>query len=572
MIKTFQHIINQGESETIEFKTAFSDEVIISLVAFANTKGGVVYIGVDNNGSIKGVDIGKETVQNWVNEIKIKTQPSIIPSVDILAEENKQVVCIQVNEFPIKPLSFKGRYYKRIGNSNHQLSVSEISDVYTETMQYSWDAYNSSRYNYSDLDEQKILNFINRVNGNGRFLLVGNPKECLTKLKFVDDDKVTNAAILLFAKEEISHNVHIGRLKTPTLIIDDRMIKKTLFETVDEIMKYIVSQIKFAFEIKGYPTQRIEIPEYPIEAIRETVLNAVIHRDYLSPYDIQIKIFDKEITIYNPGKLSGNLTFEDLQTDNYQAYARNKLIAEAFYLTGDIEKYGSGFRRVREYVETYPTMITEFREVPNGLLFTYSYTIQKNATKPPYYTPEMHKDKVEEDDKKKNNKVTDKVTDRVTDRVTEIQGYILENIRQEPHITSKKLSEKIGISAVKIRVNILKLKELGYIERIGSTKAGYWKLIDGSEMHKDKVEEDDKKKNNKVTDRVTNKVTDRVTEIQGYILENIRQEPHITSKKLSENIGISAVKIRVNILKLKELGYIERIGSTKSGYWKVIQK
>src|SRR5690606_38548379 len=119
MNKNINHIIQQGESETLEFKTSFSDEVIVSLVAFANTKGGSVYVGIADNGEVKGVDLGKETIQKWLNEIKDKTQPSIIPAVDVFTEEGKQVVCIRVNEFPVKPLSFKGRYYKRIGNSNH---------------------------------------------------------------------------------------------------------------------------------------------------------------------------------------------------------------------------------------------------------------------------------------------------------------------------------------------------------------------------------------------------------------------------------------------------------------------
>ena len=93
-----------------------------------------------------------------------------------------------------------------------------------------------------------------------------------------------------------------------------------------------------AFEITGMPTQRTEIFEYPLPALREIVLNAIIHRDYMSPIDIQIKIFDNKITFYNPGTLYGNLTGDELKKDNYQANARNKLIAEAFYLTGDIEK------------------------------------------------------------------------------------------------------------------------------------------------------------------------------------------------------------------------------------------
>ncbi len=94
--------------------------------------------------------------------------------------------------------------------------------------------------------------------------------------------------------------------------------------------------IKVAFEFTG-EIQRKEVFEYPLNALREIVLNAIVHRDYTSPIDTQIKIFDNKITFFNPGKLYGDITVEKLATDTYQAQTRNKLIAEAFYLTGEIE-------------------------------------------------------------------------------------------------------------------------------------------------------------------------------------------------------------------------------------------
>ncbi len=114
------------------------------------------------------------------------------------------------------------------------------------------------------------------------------------------------------------------------------MLNGALFHVIDEIMQYLVARIKVAFEIKGFPTQRTEIFEYPLPALREIAINSLIHRDFRSPIDIQIKLFDNYVSFFNPGKLMGDLTPEDLEQDNYRAYARNKLIAEAFYLTGDI--------------------------------------------------------------------------------------------------------------------------------------------------------------------------------------------------------------------------------------------
>ena len=118
--------------------------------------------------------------------------------------------------------------------------------------------------------------------------------------------------------------------------------------------------------------------EYPLPALRELVLNAIIHRDYTSPMDVQIKVFDKKIVFFSPGELYGKQTVEALQTDDYVAYTRNKLIAEAFYLAGDIEKYGTGYTRIRKEIADYPTMKFEFEEKPSAWMVTISYEDQKS--------------------------------------------------------------------------------------------------------------------------------------------------------------------------------------------------
>ncbi|WP_199878470.1 ATP-binding protein [Flavobacterium sp. RSP49] len=246
-----------------------------------------------------------------------------------------------------------------------------------QSLQLSWDSYPAQGKSLEDLDSYKVTVFIEKVNATGRFKLDGSWIENLQKLKLVDAKGITNAAWLLFGKETTGYNVHLGRLKTPSLIIDDKMLNGTLFDAVEETMRYIIGQIKVAFEITGMPTQRTEIFEYPLPALREIVLNAIIHRDYMSLIDIQIKIFDNYITFYNPGILYGNVTVEELNKDNYQAHARNKLIAEAFYLTGDIEKYGSGLIRIRKEIKEYPTMKMEFGEIQSGFLLTLRYTKQK---------------------------------------------------------------------------------------------------------------------------------------------------------------------------------------------------
>jgi len=111
------HIIKKGESETLEFKLTFSKLVIETIVAFSNTKGGRIILGVNDNQNIIGIAINKESIQNWINEIKQNTEPSLFPDFDKYYIDNKLIITITVNEFPLKPISFRNKYYSRKKNT-----------------------------------------------------------------------------------------------------------------------------------------------------------------------------------------------------------------------------------------------------------------------------------------------------------------------------------------------------------------------------------------------------------------------------------------------------------------------
>jgi len=456
-------LISAGESEKVEFKQSFNDEVIETIVAFANTTGGSVYIGISNTGKFSRISIGKETLQQWANEIKNKTSPSQIPEITEHELDGKTIYQIRVSEYPVKPVAFRGRYYKRVRNSNHQLSVPEISEIHLRSIQSSWDAYPYQNATIEKLDFEEVRKFIQKVNSSGRFRLPENVEDALNKLRLIADNVPVNAAMLLFAKDDLFHNVHVGRFKTPSMIIDDKMFRGTLFEVVEETMRYIIGQIKVAFEITGIKTQRTEIFEYPVPALRELVLNAIIHRDYTSPTDIQIKIFDQSITFFSPGKLYGGITIDQLKTDRYQSQTRNKLIAEAFYLTKDIEKYGSGFIRIRKELKEYPTMTFDCREMGEGFLVEVKYDKQKISTKT---EPE----------------VVEKVVEKVVDSLSLNQRKILTLLMTNPEFSARKIADIVGISHRKTQENIKKLKDLGILKRIGPAKGGRWEVLDGDKV------------------------------------------------------------------------------------------
>ena len=435
-----KQLIAKGEGLTTEFKQSFDKEVIETIGAFANTKGGYVLVGIKDDGSVLGVNIGTESVQNYINQIKNSTEPSLIVDIEAIKIENKTILAIKVDEFPIKPISFKGKYFKRVYNSNHQMNLTEISNMHLQSLQLSWDAYEAQDTSMEDLDFDKIDRFFIKIKTSGKFQLSNDRVQNLLKLNLLKNNKPTNAAKLLFAKEQTIYNIHIGRFKTSTMIIDDKMLRLPLYEAVEETMHYIISHIKVAFEFTG-AISRNEIFEYPKPALRELVLNAIIHRDYTSPIDIQIKIFDNKITLFNPGRLYGNMTIEKLSTDNYQAQTRNKLIAEAFYLTNDTEKYGSGYGRVRAEIASYPTMKLEYEEMGNGYLVTISYDKQKVSSD-------------------KNGAVNGAVNE------------LLEFIKANPDLRANEICEKMKIPLRTAQRWIKQLKDEDKIVFKGSPKTG----------------------------------------------------------------------------------------------------
>ena len=141
MIEDWLERIAAGESQTLEFKTSFDKASIATLVAFANAQGGTVLIGVTDAGSVQGVTLGKETLNEWLGQIKSATSPALIPEIIAHNIDGKTIVEIEIREFPVKPVNTRGRYYKRIASSNHALNTSEIADLYMQSLQLSWDAY-----------------------------------------------------------------------------------------------------------------------------------------------------------------------------------------------------------------------------------------------------------------------------------------------------------------------------------------------------------------------------------------------------------------------------------------------
>lgn len=371
MIKNeISDLIKKGESENTEFKEKFDKEAIETAVAFANTKGGIIFIGVTDKAKVKGIQIGKETMKDWANQISQGTEPRIIPEIKQDQIEGTNVVIIRIKEFPIKPVSVRGRCFRRVGTSNRMMTPQEISEMHIHSMGTSWDAFPARDTTLDDINFKRVEKYIREANATGRRKIEDSPADVLQKLDLIKDGKATWAAVLTFGKEpqrSLSQSAaHCGRFRLDkTQIIDDLMVEADLIGQVDEVMKFVTRHISVRYEFEGKP-RRKEIWEYPLEALREAIINAIVHRDYTAPSNVQVEIYDDRIEIWNPGRLLPGITIEDLYKKEHKSVVRNKLIAQVFYDIGYIEKYGSGTIKIVDLCRRHGLPSPEFKEVFGG--------------------------------------------------------------------------------------------------------------------------------------------------------------------------------------------------------------
>jgi len=307
----FDELQKSGEGQNLEFKTSFGKETTETVVAFCNTSGGTLLIGVDKTGAVKGVTVNGEILKEWVNTIKQATQPQIYPEIIPMLVDGKTVVAVKVQEYPIKPVSCKGKYFKHVGASNHQVSIDEIVEMQLYSLNSSFDSFVVPQ-TLADLDKKLIVKFFWQLGNSGRITLSDDPLLNLRKIGLVRGEQLTFAALLLFGEHQTG--IHIGRFKTPDVIVDDILIKTPFVDGVDEAMTFIKKNISLRYDFTG-ELRRKETWQYPLPVIRELLLNAVI------------------------------------------------------YLRGDIEKFGTGFFKIQSELQNSPELGLNI-EILNG--FTIS--------------------------------------------------------------------------------------------------------------------------------------------------------------------------------------------------------
>jgi len=370
-----KEIINKGECETLDFKESFCKEAIETAGAFSNSKGGTILVGVTDKGVAKGVQVGKETTNDWVNQIQQASNPRIIPDIDEINIDGKIIIAIAIKECPIKPVAVKGKCFRRVNNSNRLMTPQEIAHMHYNSLEVSWDLTPAKGYSLKDIDEKQVRVYRNTANATGRRKITKTEtvRQILSKLELINDDTPTWAALLLFGKRPMRYIqqavIHCGRFKNETLVIDDNMIEGFLTDQIEQAMDFIKKNIRVKFVMTGEPARK-NVWDYPLDAIREALINAVCHRDYLVGSNTDIKIFDDRLEIWNPGILPSGVSVQDLYKP-HGSDTRNKGIAKVFFDIEFIEQWGSGIGKMIHLCEEAGVPAPVIKERQKGFQITF---------------------------------------------------------------------------------------------------------------------------------------------------------------------------------------------------------
>ncbi|MFQ5793721.1 MAG: ATP-binding protein [Candidatus Bipolaricaulia bacterium] len=331
--------------------------------------------------TVKGIMLGKETVRDWANRIAQATH--VHPQITQLTYQGKTVVAVQVPESAVKPVPCRGRYFKRVGKSNRQMSADDLTRAVLDKVGMSWDEIVEPRATLNDLDSKQLRRFRILCNQEGRRPIPPDEDDAtvLEKLDLLREGQLLRAAVLLFGKQPQrfypSALVKIGRFRSETLIVDDREVYGTLFDQVDGTMGYFREHLETRFEFRGEPAREV-IWEYPLEALREAITNAVCHRDYLDTTHIQVRWYDDHIVLFNSGGLPAPLRLEDLKQP-HPSVPRNRKIAEMFFYAGLIEQWGSGIQKMLDECAKAGLPEPEFEERTGGLWLTFRKDVLTEA-------------------------------------------------------------------------------------------------------------------------------------------------------------------------------------------------
>lgn len=357
------------EQQTIEYKSNWHDDYLKWVCGFANAQGGVIFIGKDDNGNVVGVEGYKKLMDDIPN--KIRNSMGIFVEVNLLEDAGNHFIEIGTPPYSV-PISLRGRYYYRSGSTKQELTGASLNEFLLKKSGKTWDDMVEPRASFDDIDEAIVAKFLLMAREKGRLPEVGGltTEQIFDKLRLIENGQLKRAAIILFGRDPgkfyPSIYVKIGRFRKDDT---DLVFQETEEGNLIYLHQAILQQINHKFIIKNITFEgmyRNETPEYPIEALREAILNALVHRNYMGA-PTQIRVYDDKITFWNEGKLPSDLTVELLKRP-HSSRPRNLIIADVCFKGGLIDAWGRGTIKIIESCKQAGLPEPEIIEENGGIL------------------------------------------------------------------------------------------------------------------------------------------------------------------------------------------------------------
>lgn len=359
-------LIRDGESERVEFKRTPSKTLHHEIAAFANSEGGHLIIGIDDNGNIVGTD-----VKAALEAVTSALQPIIPPpqiATQKLSVNDRNLLVVEVQKGS-SLCSVGGVVYIRVGSSLRPLSIQEILMLSSELGIVAWDG--APVADRVKADPRYVDWFFEALErSRGTMVADDDRNRYLRSAGAARDGVLTNAGILFFtdAGEYIPHaRIRMIRMEEDEPIWS-REFEGPVWKVIEAAYSSLLAEMRKTEVVVG--ARRVKVDEYPPRAIREAVINAVAHRNYTISADIRIFLHPDRIEIRNPGGLMPGVNITDPEH-----VPRNPALSNLLYDTGFIERYGYGIRLIQREVAEHPFCSVEFSTVPNRFSVTFKRTI-----------------------------------------------------------------------------------------------------------------------------------------------------------------------------------------------------
>lgn len=406
------------ESEILEFKESISElrQALESICAILNKHGyGKIVFGVFDNGELKGQIVSDTTVRNISDSILRDIEPRIIPTIERIVYEDKEVIEVSFSGLR-KPYSAFGKFLIRVGSQNRHMTRDElIKLIKDENYSNNWEQEDSS-IKIDDIDEDALKKYFEEAVNCGRLTLDKyDKKQLLTILDLCHNGVLNNAANLLFGnKANVSLKLACFATDNKITFTDLKVIKGNIYNLIREGLTYILNHINWNIEIG---LARKETPEIPLKAIREILINSFAHTIYNPSPENEINIHPGKLTIFNPGSFPDGLTPNDFIEKNLSSIKRNPIILDVLYRCKDVEKSGTGFKRMNDSCAE-KNISWSSENTAYGFYFTFNRKTNVTA----YGTPNV----------------------TAISPLNETEQLVLDLIENNPKITRKEIAMKIN--------------------------------------------------------------------------------------------------------------------------------